>query len=697
MMPPTLTQLSHAPARFPAKAGDALHRRSHAHSGRPDSFPRNTKNDGFPFTRSASNLRAISGFESFFVGLRASLRPPPSIVIVPQRHEDNVVTEVAKQRIAIVGGGISGLYCARVLIEQGREVHLFETAERLGGRIRTERLNKNNQPLKSTKSMDKLEFYVEYGPMRVELDKQLLLEALLHHLEIDSKPLNSKGKKKPYLKEFPAYSSPGSPADALYELKPEEKDRKPLELLRMALLRIMLKIEVTGSGKFGELQRQLQQEVTLAGATGLPLDEIFIKWLRKLGEDEYWAIQTTGTINDGVPLYSMGFWNLLSDWLSHSATLKLRDLGTFYHLLPENPNAAEWLVWWLIGLSISANLHGIFGGMEHIIERLVEKLDRPECRIYRKAWVTAVEKTDSRRLRLRFHEKGRLENCAAEDLEYDHVILALPKKALNDVVLASAGAFAEESEAKQLVDSAFGFPMVKAFFVVKHRWWEEENRANLYATRVPTRELHYWKGQTAGSKQGLIMLYTDAPAATFWANYVPPGPQIDANQKHHRPLAPQLQKRFIDKVVRYINDNNVPDVTADDIVWYGIRDWGREPYGGANHAWRPERKFWVVMRRLADIPTGPQAALHICGEAYSDYHGFIEGSLRSSTYVLHRILDRPPNDNDPMLPMPWLGNRDNPGAGGVLTVKPDYLESLRAWAKRLDDIGRKEEFMAPSL
>jgi hypothetical protein len=47
-----------------------------------------------------------------------------------------------------------------------------------------------------------------------------------------------------------------------------------------------------------------------------------------------------------------------------------------------------------------------------------------------------------------------------------------------------------EKKLPGLLDSAFGFPMVKLFVVVKNRWWEEANRANRYATRVPTRELH---------------------------------------------------------------------------------------------------------------------------------------------------------------------------------------------------------------
>jgi monoamine oxidase len=173
------------------------------------------------------------------------------------------------------------------------------------------------------------------------------------------------------------------------------------------------------------------------------------------------------------------------------------------------------------------------------------------------------------------------------------------------------------------------------------------------------------------------MLYTDRPASSFWANYVPPEEQLDVHELTGTPLPAEYRDRLKKKVVQYINENNVPDITTDDIVWYGIRDWGREPYGAANHAWRPERKYWVVMRRLADIarPGRDKPSIHVCGEAYSDYHGFIEGSLRSAVYVLHRILDK--RANGPLEQLPWLSDKMAAATGTPLPVDTKYLHELR--------------------
>ena len=595
-----------------------------------------------------------------------------------------------QEDVAIVGGGIAGLFCALVLQDRVRSVHLFETAERLGGRIRTIRLDNDNKPLNKNWTADKLEFYVEFGPMRIELDKQLLLKALLTHLGI-TKPVGPDGRNRAHLVDFPAYASPTSAHDPQYELRPEEEGKAPLQLLKMALLRVLLHLEVDGPSRFAGQKEALVKQVLLAAATGESVERVFTDWIKgqngqtSLNEQHYWEIQTRGQIG-GVHLYQMGFWNLLSDYLSHNATTKLRDLGTFYHLLPENPNAAEWVVWWLLGFAISERMQGIFGGMECIVDELENRLTR--TRVLPNCWVKQVQRTSSNRMRLLFDEKKRPADHEVATLQYDRVILALPKSAVQDIERQSGDVFTNEPDIAGLLDSAFGFPMVKTFVVVKDRWWENENRANRYATRIPTRELHYWRGNTKDSTQGLIMAYTDNPASAFWANYVPAGPQIDAHRTLEKELPPALRDRLLRKITQYLGETDRPEISPDDLIWYGIRDWGRDPYGGANHAWRTQCLYWVVMRRLADIPVAVDPAtkrslssIHVCGEAYSDYHGFMEGSLRSAALVLHRILDARPDGTFDRLP--WLLEEGASPDKQGLRVQKEYLASLREWARQL--------------
>lgn len=598
-----------------------------------------------------------------------------------------------KEKVAIVGGGIAGLYCALVLQRQGYQARIFETANRLGGRIRTVRLDENYNELDKSWTKDKLNFYVEFGPMRLELDKQKLLAGLLADLGIGEDEPPQGG---PYLVDFPAYASPASQRDPAFELRPEEVGKTPLELMRLAFLRIVTALEVEkgseAASDFLKLQRELIEAVQLAGALHQSVDQVFCGWIKKLGPREHWHLQTCAKL-DGVLLYRLGFWNLLCDYLSHDAMAKVRELGTFYHLLEENPNAAEWLVWWMVGLSASDRMQGIYGGMECIVDLLQGRL--AEGSVELNSWVTHIEPGAGGGYRLKFRTPEG-QSHPREGEVYDRVILALPRRSAQAIQKESRDAFAGEKEIEGLLESAFGFPMVKTFVVLKKRWWEEDNMANRFATRIPTRELHYWKAQRAASRQGLIMAYTDRPASSFWAAYVPSGAQVDAHREKvarkegdpdpAKPLKEPLRGLMLRKLARYINENNVPEVKVDDIAWYGIRDWGRAPFSGANHAWRPYRRYWVVMRRLAEINA---ARIHICGEAYSDYHGFIEGPLRSAAYVLHRILDLPAG-KPAKEGFTWLPDHGSERSRQREEVR--YFEGLRTWAEYLDQVKEDDEF-----
>ena len=185
------------------------------------------------------------------------------------------MTDAAAESVAIVGGGIAGLFCALVLKQQQRSFTLFEASNRLGGRIRTVRLDKENKSISHKWRAEELEFYAEFGPMRIELDKQLLLKALLSYLGIKPGITGQVTEEPAYLRAFPAYASPTSTRDPQYELRPEETDKTPLQLLRLALLRILVRTEVSGESSFARKRKELVDEIARCGDTRIGGPGIF--------------------------------------------------------------------------------------------------------------------------------------------------------------------------------------------------------------------------------------------------------------------------------------------------------------------------------------------------------------------------------------------------------------------------------------
>lgn len=601
----------------------------------------------------------------------------------PNSAKADLSGELQEIDVAIVGGGIAGLYCAFKLKQkfddkkdkknkqfraefkqkEPNKIVLFEASPRLGGRICTLIPGSTTEKKNTRANLTKLEFYAEFGPMRIEKDQKLLHD-LLSELGIAEKV----DQRKPHLVPFPAFGSPVSRREPKYELVGAEKDQEtPWDLMFLAFARIITGLSVaptsgqeeSSQGKSKErvrkerecLQEQLNTALRSLERAGSPVladpslwKRNLEKWIGGLKEEHYQNLREYAMF-DGECLWNIGFWNLLSDVLSHDAVMKLRDLGTFYHLIPENPNAAEWLIFWLRNIKGSKHLQGVYGGMKCITAELGNRLRKKglkvEVKTKRKLIAIEPDKKDANRVVLTFEETSEAKGekpkvqCSARQ-----VILALPKAPLAKLALTNRQHFAEEI-IKDL-DAVFGFPMVKLFVVVKRRWWEEEYRANLYATRIPTRELHYWKSLQAGSKKGMVMMYTDRPASSFWANYIKQTGEQDWPEhwpEDEKASGTEQNKRLIKKILQYLRENEVENISEDDIEWYGIRDWGREPYLGANHAWRPERKSWEVLKALSRFhltrSEASEANVHICGEAYSDYHGFIEGSLRSSSHVLH--------------------------------------------------------------
>ena len=517
-------------------------------------------------------------------------------------------------KIAIVGAGIAGLYCASELSERNHTVTVFEALDRLGGRIETQDLQG---------------FKAECGPMRFELEIEPFFEKL------------TKDTLQITFGDFPPTKS-GNAEFPKYELQPNEMSAeqksaaaklmltgvdakvshginshhtKPLDLLKYGLYRIFHR-------EPAELALGLEDVVSGDGGSRISL------YAGTLEDEQYNYIRTKQTL-DGVRLFALGFWNALSRVLSPGAVAKIRETGTFYHLLPENPSASEWSIFWLRLFKPNAKLSTIKAGVEIIVKRLEDKLAaKSNLTILRRTVVERVFEDETGKLRV---------STAAGPFQssFDHVILAIPAVPLQ----ALADNFPREI--REYVRGVIPFPLTKIFVVIRKPWWKALPQPQEGAHLVPTREVHYFPGADVGQpNHGMVMFYTDRPATSYWHSYVRlphNAAQIDDPVSLEHELALQLSRLL---------PSSSPDSEAhlkrvrDSIVSYAIRDWSKPPFGAACHAWAPNIRVPTALDHLKAFSLKGASGtknVHVCGEAYSDYQGFIEGALKTAAAVVATI------------------------------------------------------------
>jgi Flavin containing amine oxidoreductase len=680
--------------------------------------------------------------------------------------------------IVIVGGGIAGLYAAYLLGRLNYSVQVFESSDRWGGRIHSEVFEVEGGE----------NFVAEFGPMRFEAHLQERLRRLCFHLGID----------------FESFSPTQAPIGTThYDLTAtEESFKSPADLLQWAVLKMFFEekvasdlrqIEEEEKKKEDSARQRDQKHVNRSGPRQLALlkqhmdKELFCEVTgsgRKtavvaLDDEEIQTnledLRTDARLRgapDGTRLAQLGLWNALSEVVSPGALARIRDGGTFYHFIADNPSAADWGIFWLRQASVMGGLFrlardtapkGTYSLVEALRERIEEECAENVDLHHSREVVDITYGKRSHEVQLRIVCHGGPDGSYTFSQTADDVVLALPRQPL----LGLADHF--PTDVRGQAESVTAMPLLKAFLVVEDPWWRHHLKAQSFAWLVPTRELHFFRpsltdcdaandedGACTCDTQlsrpakdlGMIMLYTDQPAITYWQALMAPeqrdatvweeyadgrSPTSNVEDKPNGLLAtlirrllmipePGLARRINlneDEIIRRLSQD-YPELTASiesapgatlnlaeqifnatghdpkaqdnvkeilgqidldieiDNSWhewlglalryapsagnlsegtkdlagkvraFGIRDWTAAPFGGASHVWLPteepprrgERDRLIAFNLRGRAGGESDSNLHVCGEAYSDFQGFIEGALRTAEKVVDSIASR---------------------------------------------------------
>jgi monoamine oxidase len=517
--------------------------------------------------------------------------------------------------VAVVGGGVSGVYSAWRLqkANPSRKVVVFEASDHIGGR------------LLSVRPPDIPNMVAELGGMRILPKVQPLIKRLLEVLggelqpneQIETydfpvdKPQNIAYLRGRYLRlsDFASH-----PDQVPYNLSFLEKGGTAGTILIGAIEQIVPGI--TDSSLNEGQRREMAQRAVFAGK----------------------------------PLYQQGFWNVLSRVISSEAYMLGMDAGGYNSTL-SNWNAADAIPWYLSDFGINPDYKGFKLGFQRVPESLAKLFRQAGGDIRLNVPLNGFDWGDSK---VQLH-------MDSGTVEADSLILAMPRRAL-DLLTPSSPPL---QTIQGLIGSVTPRPLFKLFTTYRDPWWRAAGYTNAdgkfvavesgrTVTDLPVRQTYYWPkddGKPATDGPSMLMAsYDDGANIGFWDGLRPRRHQ--AWKVHHEVSLPedpfsgtsgsadsewsryQASRQMVAEVNRQLGLIHGLAYTPE-VRNAAFRDWGDDPFGGGWNSWNIGVKSPVVKEQIVQPIAGHP--LYICGEAYSDAQGWVEGALQTADLMLDKF------------------------------------------------------------
>ncbi|MGI4873106.1 MAG: flavin monoamine oxidase family protein [Janthinobacterium lividum] len=535
--------------------------------------------------------------------------------------------------IAIVGAGVSGVYCAWQLKQTypDQRIVVLEGGTAVGGRLLSVR-----PPGIPT-------MVAELGGMRILPAIQPRISGLVQRLN--------------------ELLPPGQQIE-LYDFPVDEPQN--LAYLRGQYLR--LADFTTQPGKVPYHLSFLEKGGT-PGTIITDAIEQLVPGITKAGlSDEQRRWMTRHATFEGQPIYELGFWNLLLRVISSEAFQLGVNAGGYSSTL-SNWNAADAIPWYLSDFGVKPVYKGFCQGFQTVPRTLARLFEQAggDVRLLTKV-EGFTERPDQGGFELKLTGGG--------ELQAGKLILAMPRRALD--LLTPHSPPLQGAGVQQLIGSVTPRPLFKLFTTYTSPWWRNAgytNAAGQYVpveagrtvTDLPVRQTYYWPNTDGSPAQAgpamLMASYDDGTSVGYWDGLRPRRRQAwQAGQ----PIAtPEQPFQGADPAAAVAPAATAPAEPASEWQQYpapaemvaevarqlgvvhgltyspkvqeaAFRDWGDDPFGGGWNSWNIGVQSWDVKHQMVQPLPGGQP-LYICGEAYSDAQGWVEGALQTADFVLQRL------------------------------------------------------------
>jgi monoamine oxidase len=512
--------------------------------------------------------------------------------------------------VAIVGAGVSGAWCAWRLTDPSagsvrhRRVGLFELSDRVGGRLLSVHLPGLPDVACELGGMR----YMSTQPkVRWLVEDELKLRTIPAPVDENNNIAYLRGRRL-LRKDL---TDPNT--ELPYKLTEEER-KDPLNLLRN-VIRTMAPHSEDKTGD--QLRLVVRTE----------------KYKRR-------------------PLWTQGFWNILAREMSIEA-YRFTQEASGYDTTQLNWNAADTVVL-NADFRRETKFSRVEAGFEEVPKQLVQRFESRGGSVYLKHRLRSLslDTLDDGKpcIGLLFRDiNGRKE----WKVRARSVILAMPRRSLE---LLDTGSVLGHRRFRSLLNNVTPIPLFKCFVAYHEPWWEKAGvSSGRSVTDLPLRQVYYWHTET-GKSSVLLATYDDTLNVAFWQG-------LAVDRKRY-PLTLEQMPRLAQMSIRASMETQVddrwkewkaPNALAGEVhrqlsEMHGVdcplpyaavySDWIRDPFGGGVHFWKIGVKSWVEVDTM--VHPVSSAPVYICGEAYSDAQGWVEGALRTAELVCTKHLGLPP-------------------------------------------------------
>lgn len=552
--------------------------------------------------------------------------------------------------IAIIGAGISGLYCAWRLLEAdpSRTIVIIERLNRTGGRLNTDIIDFG----------DGVEVREEEGGMRFNYDMDELMNlnmAMGLCDKIVKFPMGSDKDPNRYLLRGHSFTLAEAIASKnmiwsqIYDLKPEETGLSPTDLITIAFKNILYVNGLTSKdGEPPEFWTDFREKVTWNGKT-------MNQWqlwglLRDMNYSEACIEMLTETIGFAGPFKSMA------------------NAGDALQILADFPKDPEYFTF-ARGFSTLPNAvatrleHDHGDNIKILLSTNVDSISEDG------QFVLSVTKAPEE-----WNASPVIEDGMTKTIRAEKLIVAVATKGMEDLFIRSP-VLRSGPDAQKLWDnihSALGMKLMKINLYFDSPWWGKDgltqrpdvqfgpNFSNLpinavypfYALSEIQRILQTTSDECDTStlnpskEPAALTIYCDFNNTNFWHGLQNIEPMFTSpmqekqNAKRPQTLYPASQAVVAEarkQLAALFDVNWVPEP-----VLTSYRLWnGEEDFEYAYHQW----KLGVVDSEVRCYLAAPRKNLHFCNESISDMQGWVNGSIRSVNLVLeHFGLSPMPDD-----------------------------------------------------